>query len=336
MDAALSPDPAERIPLGLEADAALRADPRLLDQPERLGRVHAHLREALGETDARAALVQAGFLHGMRDARAASDATLGERLDRAGRRVHAPRIAFDLNPSGAHLDLSGVWHAKMEAAGLVAALGVRGAPACSVSCGYTAGWLSELMGEDLAVVETECAATGAPTCRFRVRRARDWLFRPDPAAAAILAALDFAALGEAVCAAPHPPTPGVPEACDGPEPDVPAVHVWGPVMVVPYAGPDESILALDLITRDESARDVSVVVIDLGGAFLDPGIGAPALERVLCAVEQRGADAVLAGLSAASRRSIGPLGARHVLLDGDLGEAIATAFRIADAQQRVY
>jgi hypothetical protein len=333
MGAALVSDPCERIPLGLEADAALRADPRLMDDPHRLGRIHAKLREALGETDARVALLQAGFIQGMRDARYAAESAMGPRLDATGDAVAAPRIAFDVVPQGRALDLAGVWHEKAEAEGLVAALGVRGAPACSVSCGYTAGWLSELMGEDLAVIETECAATGAVACRFRVRRVAEWLQRPEAAVAFTLAALDFGALGEASCAlsATPPPLPDSPM-----DPALPVVHIWGPVMVLPYAGPDESMLALNLIAHDEFARCVSVVVIDLAGALLDPGVGAPGLEKVLCAVELRGADVVLAGVSPASRRALGPLEARHMLLDGELNEAIATAFRIADAQQRVY
>ena len=38
------------------------------------------------------------------------------------------------------------------------------------------------------------------------------------------------------------------------------VHIWGPVMVIPYSGPDEALAALELIGRDSSAEQVSVVV----------------------------------------------------------------------------
>jgi hypothetical protein len=107
-------------------------------------------------------------------------------------------------------------------------------------------------------------------------------------------------------------------------------------MVLPYSGASASISALELIEYDSLARDVSVVVVDLSGAYLDAAAGALGLERVVEAIEQRGADAVLAGVSSASAPGIAALARRHLTLHHELPLAIATAFQIADAQRRVY
>ena len=52
------------------------------------------------------------------------------------------------------------------------------------------------------------------------------------------------------------------------DPDSPAVHVWGPVMVVPSAG-EETAHAVERVARDPGAAGVSVVVIDLAGVIVD-------------------------------------------------------------------
>ena len=63
------------------------------------------------------------------------------------------------------------------------------------------------------------------------------------------------------------------------------IHIWGPVMVIPFCGPDEALQALDLIGRDPSARQVSVVVVDLSGAIVDEAFGAVALEQLIEGVD---------------------------------------------------
>ena len=74
------------------------------------------------------------------------------------------------------------------------------------------------------------------------------------------------------------------------------IHIWGPVMVIPFCGPDEALQALDLIGRDPSARQVSVVVVDLSGAIVDEAFGAMALEQLIEGVEALGAEIIFAGV----------------------------------------
>jgi hypothetical protein len=54
-------------------------------------------------------------------------------------------------------------------------------------------------------------------------------------------------------------------------------------MVMPFAGPEEALRALELLQRDPAARDVSVIVIDLRDAVIDEAFGALALEQIWAA-----------------------------------------------------
>src|SRR5262249_13953415 len=118
------------------------------------------------------------------------------------------------------------------------------------------------------------------------------------------------------------------------EPGSPVIHVWGPVMILPFAGPDECLRSLDLLGRDAGARAVRVVIVDLSGAVIDEGFGAASLEQVLAAVESWGAEPVLTGISPLSEPVVADLQKTHLVIRKDLPEAIASAFQIAEAQRR--
>jgi hypothetical protein len=104
-------------------------------------------------------------------------------------------------------------------------------------------------------------------------------------------------------------------------------------MVVPFAGADESLRALELIAHDRDARGVRVVIVDLAGAIIDEGFGALALERILDAVAGLGAEPILAGVSPLSMGVVAELERAHALVRKDLPEAIAAGFQIAQAQR---
>ena len=76
--------------------------------------------------------------------------------------------------------------------------------------------------------------------------------------------------------------------------DSAVVHIWGPVMVIPFSGPDEALQAVELIGRDTGARDVTVVIVDLDHAVLDEAFGALAIEQIVSSIESWGAEAILA------------------------------------------
>jgi hypothetical protein len=318
--------------LGFEPDGVLVREPGLLWNRAFVGALRRELDAELGPTDAGATLLQIGFLHGLRDAQNALGAVL-----HAGGPAEplSPTLALRFRPvphpgpRGA-IELHGVWPERAEAG--------TGAPGCAecpcwVSAGYTSGWLSGVLEADVLAVETVCSARGAHECGFVAREAQAWRALPEAGAHELLDALPFDALRQIV--ADDASRRGPPPSARGMDEGEPVVHIWGPVMVLPFAGPDEAMLAVELIGRDPGAAQVSVVVIDLGGAILDEAFGAAALERIVEAVEHWGAEAILAGGSPLSQGVIDGLSHAPVMCIKDLHEAIATAFRVAESQRRV-
>jgi hypothetical protein len=321
--------------LGLDLQSALGDDPRFLHDATFLGSLHVELHGRLGEEDARAALMQLGFLHGLRDAlrlvaRGLGGGTTGPQATPSSTRL-ATRMHADGAVSG--LQVRGQWPDQTEATAVGAARGARDRASCHVSSGYTSGWLSGIFGADLLVVEADCHAAGSTACSFVAREPAAWADLDDPAGRAQLDALPFARLRDHV--ERHLAAAPVEEEDElAFESGSPVIHVWGPVMVVPFAGPDEALQALELIGRDPGARDVRVVVVDLAGVVIDDGFGASALEQILDAVETWGAEPLLTGISPLSEPVVADLERNHLLVRKDLPAAIATAFQIAEAQRR--
>jgi len=317
----------------LDEHADLVREPRLVGDARLLAAVHAELRERLGASEAATALLQIGYALGLRDALRALRG--GFQVGRAASAPAAPTLAIQLDAhppgeTGAVFALHGTWPVGTEAAArAVKGLGERG---CHVSAGYTSGWLSGLYDADLVALEQTCVARGDGVCRFVAREPSAWRVDADPAAVSALSALagdEIRVRIEAELDAEQIPRPD--SVLD---PDSPAVHVWGPVMIVPFGGSDDSLRAVDLIGRDPAARDVSVVVLDLTGAVIDEGFGALALENVLDAIEAWGAEPILAGVSPLSEPVVADLQRAHLVVRKDLTHAIASAFQIAQAQRR--
>jgi hypothetical protein len=113
------------------------------------------------------------------------------------------------------------------------------------------------------------------------------------------------------------------------------VHIWGPVMVLPFGGAEEGLRTLDLLGQDPEAQRVSVVVVDLGDAIIDPAFGALALELIVRTAEAWGAETLFAEPSALSESVLAELDHPPLLVLKGLEQAIATAFQIASVQQRL-
>jgi anti-anti-sigma regulatory factor len=325
--------------LGFDPDALWVRDAGLLFDPHFLGALHAELREELGPEEARATLLQIGYLQGMREAQRVLEATSTPKgQDLGGARSSPLAIQLRVKP-GPHapgaISLEGSWPEHGEASAHLEAVGVASGTTCAVSAGFTSGWLSGMFDADLLAVESSCAATGAASCRFEVRDAESWQRSVDGAAAVDLGALPFAALRELVLGrVPTAPPDEVEPERPGREGNSAVVHIWGPVMVVPYAGPDEALAAIELVGRDPGAREVSAIVLDLSGAPLDDAFAAAAIERMLETVEARGAELLLAGVSSLAEAVLEDLERRPIGVYKDLDHAVAAAFQIADAQRR--
>jgi hypothetical protein len=325
------------LPLLVDPHDELAREPRLLCDARLLGAVHAEFGERLGPRGAAATLLQLGYLHGLRD---------GLRLLRGGFLDPArsgseavptsPRLAIrlDAKPPAVRgaIELTGCWPEHHEAQARSTLLGGSGEVSCFLSAGYTSGWLSGLHETELVAIESACASRGDPHCAFVAREPLAWLSAGVEDARASVCALPFVDLRRCVERDLTREGPALgPSAFD---PESPAVHVWGPVMVLPFSGSDECLRAIDLIGRDPAAGEVSVVVLDLSGAVIDEGFGAVALENVLEAIEAFGAEPVLAGVSPLSERVVGELQGSHLVVRKDLPMAIASAFQIAHAQRR--
>jgi Activator of aromatic catabolism len=318
--------------LGLDLESLLGREPRLLLNAEFLGSLRTELEERLGADGAEATLLQLGFLHGFCDALAVLRTGFAPLEPPTQGKVATTRLAIRLAPPRGRLDWSGTWPGALEVRACGADAEPLAAPMCHASAGYTSGWLSGILDADILALEECCRATGHAECGFVAREAGAWQASDDARAHAALDALSYPALRE--LAARHLPPAEAAEEGERYEPGSPVIHVWGPVMVLPFAGSDECLRSLELLGRDPGARAVRVVIVDLSGAVIDDGFGAASLEQVLDAVEGWGAEPLLTGISPLSERAVAGLEKTHLVIRKDLPEAIASAFQIADAQRR--
>lgn len=323
--------------LGFDPESVLVAEPGLLLDRRFLASIHADLESDLGDDDAALTLLQIGLLHGLRDATRA----VGPALSCPGPAEPAPppsplalrfRSNPDATPAGA-LELLGSWPDRAEAAAQLSARGAEGPEAvCWLTAGYTSGWLSGVFDAEILALETSCSAAGAESCRFVAREAEGWRAAGDENAAHMLEQLPFAEFRNLL--APRSPAPAQSSA-KSVDPQEAAVHIWGAVMIIPFSGADEALLALELIGRDPGAAEVSVVVIDLTGAIIDDAFGAAALEQIIERVESWDIEAVFAGVSPLSEHVVQDLSKPPLLVEKDLEAAIVAAFQIAESQRRV-
>jgi anti-anti-sigma regulatory factor len=321
------------VALGLDLESTLNEEPRFLLDVCFLGALHSELVEHLGRDEAHATLLQLGLLHGLRDAALVLRAGFGQgALEFAVGSPATPRLAirFAPHPTGPvnGIEIRGSWPERHEAEAYLASVGASTDPNCFVSSGYTSGWLSGIFDADLLALELECSARGDSACHFVARETSAWRETDDPRASLLLDALPFPAFRQLVAA--HLESRPEPDRTDAFEAGSAVIHVWGPVMVLPFSSPEESLHALELIGRDPGARDVRVVIVDLSGAIIDEGFGAVALEQILDAIERWGAEPILAGVSPLSGHVLEDLESTHLVIHKDLPEAIAAGFQIAD------
>jgi hypothetical protein len=326
--------------IGFDAHAVLARDSRVVLDPNFLAALHGELARELGPEQTAVTLLQMGFLHGLQDVTRALSTTAESRpYDSAvslALPLRMPCRSREAAGAPGAICLEGAWPDRYEASAYLSAFGRRHEAVCYLSAGYTSGWLSGAFDADLVAVETSCCATGQPICGFVAREAAQW--DGDPRAERSLAALPFSALRALVRErlsrdserplAEEVPAPG------GMDRDAAAVHIWGPVMVLPYAGPNETLSALELLSRDPAAAAVSVIVVDLGGAIIDEAFGALALEQLVQTAEGWGAEVIFADPSPLSERALADLEHPPLLVEKGLEAAVALAFQIARSQRR--
>jgi len=324
----------------IDPEAVLVGEPGLMVDPRFLASLHMEIGRDLDADGAALALFQIGLLHGLRDAHRAVGSEPGPVGSASSSSLTPPlAIRFRSNPDASppgSLEIQGTWPERAEASARLSALGCPASGrACWVSAGYTSGWLSGVFGSDIVALETTCSASGAESCRFLARELDAWSETTAADANHLevppLDGLPFAAFREMV-ASRELEAGNTPMVVD---PQDAAVHIWGPVMVIPFSGADEALLALELIGRDAGAEGVSVVVVDLTGVVVDAAFGAAALEQIIERVDAWGIDVVLAGVSPLSEAVVHDLSHPPLMIQKDLHEAIAAAFQVADSQRRL-
>ena len=328
--------------LGFGPDSALMNEPKLFVDAAFLSALQSELVSELGEEEASRTFFHIGMIHGLRDAARIGEAEPGP----AGMPgvIETPPLAMRFGggmSSGAtasELEMAGCWPEQFEAEARLNKLGSSAAGVCSLSAGYTSGWLSGTLERDVVVEERSCRAAGHANCSFVARdeRAVRDSGEPDDRCHLPVSAVRVVALAPS---AALQPTTGGPTHVDTLPPHAdtedPAVHIWGPVMVMPFGQPEAAMQTIEMLARDEATRVVRVVVLDLDGAFLDESFGAAALEHVIGEMQSWGAEVILTGISPLSEHVVAELQAAMMLTRKDLAEAVAYAFQIADAQRHL-
>lgn len=330
--------------IGFGPTSQLMTEPKLFVDARFLAALQVEFEEELGAEEAAIALFQIGLLHGLRDAMQFGD------LDHArpglpvlvGTAPLAMRFGA-ITPGPRGLELSGSWPDAHEAEARLSKLGQATRHVCLLSAGYTSGWLSAAFQVDMLAFETTCSAADGELCTFQAREVEAWTddeLTPG-LARDLLARVQIKRLRELVqsrdaARASISSHEGASEGTSSPmDPGEPAVHVWGPVMVMPFTDVDTALGTVEMLGRDPAMRSVRVVVVDLGGTILDEGFGAAALEQLIEDVEAWGADVILTGISPLSAEAVEDLASTQLLIRKDVPEAIAYAFQIAEAHQHL-
>jgi hypothetical protein len=329
--------------LGFGSDAVLMNDPKLFLDVRFLAALIKQFEGELGTEVAGRALFQIGLMHGLREAQQAveADPLEADGYAESGPPCRGTPLVIRLGslqsqePAGG-LRLGGSWPEAHEARARLEGDERPAAPSCFLSAGFTSGWLSGTLDREILVVEHACSASGKAHCRFEAREISSW--ESDATTRTFLEALPRSgvvgfrkALALAHFSRSHDAASSGPDEAPGPEDR--AVHIWGPVMVLPFVEANEALATIQMLSADPTTCSVRAVVVDLGGAVIDDGLAAAALERILHDIESWGADVILAGVTPLSEAVVDDLDGQFVITRKELPDAIASAFQIAEAQR---
>jgi hypothetical protein len=302
-----------------------------LEDPEHLAALREQVYATHGD-GAPAMLYALGFVEGMADGLRVAQ---GFAADDPRPRLAGPGLPLLFVPSGGgEMNISGVVANSLEARVHRAQGLCANGPSCFLSAGYAAGWYGEILREPLLVKEVECIAHGGTCCRFVAHSPEEWQAEEDPWIARLLERIDLASLREAAVTR----LATIPDAVDEPEGDMlggfdamsPAVHVWGPVMVLPYSGAADCEAAIEMVSADLGSDRIEIIVVDVTGVRIGP-IEADGLARFLDHLERIQIEAVVVGLANEAQ----PLfqgqgrGLAMPMLARDISEGITFAFQLA-------
>ena len=314
--------------IGLGRDAPLLHEPKLFLEGPFLSALLLEFDRDLRPEVADQALFAIGASHGARAAEGILQQVLANTPFTSAQPLALPMVLNPILSDGAAIGFEGEWPETHEARARLAQFELASEPRCLLSAGYTSAWLSRLHNRDLMAVEVECVASGGSCCRFRALEREVHLgVRPNHTEA--------------------PPVGLTPEpinrAHSGPEPVEPdhltldptdeAVHVWGPVMVLPFRRAEEAKMTIQVLSEEGNALGVRAVVVNLEHGRFAEDREFECLVQTLQMIEQWGAEAILSGLSEPISRLVDQRLLAPLLQRDNLPEAVASAFQIAEAQR---
>jgi predicted hydrocarbon binding protein len=323
--------------LGFGPETLLLSEPKMFMNERFLASLLVELEDELESNGAQRALFQIGLLFGLRDAYRMTSVENAEPSQSVARSTLLA-LQFRQDESAAAsgtFQMPGTWPDKYEAYARLLKLGPDTMPSCAMSAGYTSGWLSGTLDTDVLVIEETCTACGDTACSFTAHEVATVAATRSKAELRLVPELSYDAFREIsrsfaqpLKSTTSPTTPPI-------DFDPTMVHVWGPVMVLPFTNIDESLRTVKMLGRTPDTCDVRSVVIDLQGECLDKSLTTVNLENILETVETWGAEAILANVSPLAEPIVADLEIKHLLLRKNLPEAIATAFQVAEAQRHI-
>ena len=312
--------PIELDEIGLGPESALMKEPKLFLERAFLSLLMAELADQFAADSGQRALFQIGAWHGMRDARRTWQAPAAYDTDkRDSHETRSPNLTMRLISDSSQSDhdtLRGIWPDHHEAHARLDQGPQTTKPACFLSTGYTSGWLSETYGRDFIVIEETCLASGDPVCRFR---------------AIPSATLSTSTSSTAPANGPNSHAEADPSQTVGSIDQRDAIHIWGPVMVLPCEHPEMALATLNNLLTDASLRDVRVVVLDLMNRLAPCEASPHPIEHLLDAIDAWGAEILLTGVRADTLRALSDLNRPLLVGPQRLPESIAMAFQVAEA-----
>lgn len=299
--------------------------------PQALSELRRDVFRSVGPRYGTGILYGIGFTEGLIDALRVVQSFDGQGRGRGEPQLAGPVLPLLFEPSHGRIEtrFAGALHRSIEAELHAHSFSAAQDPICFVTAGYAAGWYTELLDAQILVKETTCVGRGDAHCSFEARRLDDWT--GDASMAEILPYLDISALrarARSAAAAQDSASmeDGDDEAMMCSDPSSPAVHVWGPVMVLPYSGADDCSVAIDTIVGDIGAGQVRVVLVDLLGMRLD-SIEAAGLTQLLAYVRGHEMESIVVGISRLEGSRLG-VPVTSTLCVPDMAEGIALSFQM--------
>ena len=156
----------------------------LLWDADAFGTLRRELIEWLGLEHARPVLRRFGFANGYRDAKTTGELFSWDNdqewwlacpaLQAYQGKVKPIPQRIEVDRSTGTFEMEVMWHHSYEVNQHRRVFGRADEPVCWTLVGYASGFSTALMGEEVYVVETECAAAGGQTCRVVGKTRRAW------------------------------------------------------------------------------------------------------------------------------------------------------------------